>query len=198
MRQNKIKYILIGGSAGSGSLIKQILKKMPEDFIIPVIIIRHISDDERDLNHGDILSEVYSINVKEPEDKERILNSTIYLAPAGYHLMLEEEGSFAISLDAKIHYSRPSIDVLFESAAYAFRSSVVGILLSGANCDGAMGLKKIKEFGGITVIQDPETAEFPKMPYSALKETEIDYQYTIDRISDFIIELNGLEKMRRC
>jgi len=196
MQQKKIKCILVGGSAGSGPLIKQILRNMPENFTIPLIIIRHISIDERELSSGEILSEIYSINVKEPADKEQIQDSTIYVAPAGYHLMLEEEGTFAMSLDAKIHYCRPSIDVLFESAAYAFGPSVAAILLSGANSDGAKGLKKINDFGGVTVIQDPVTAQFPSMPYSALEETVVDHIYAIDQIIDLIVKLNGIERKR--
>ena len=109
-----------------------------------------------------------SLPVKEVEDKEPILPGTVYLAPPDYHLLVENAGSFSLDCSEKIHYSRPSIDITFESAAEQFGPQLLGVLLSGANADGAEGLYRIREAGGFTVVQDPKTAEIDYMPRSAI------------------------------
>jgi two-component system chemotaxis response regulator CheB len=192
MHPNKTNCIVIGGSAGCGTLIRQILTDLPKDFTVPMIIVRHLRHDDIDENYMDMLSEMYSINMREPEDKEPINESTVYLAPPGYHLMIEEDRTFSLNVDEKIHYTRPSIDVLFESAASVFGSQLTGILLSGSNSDGASGLCSIKKNNGLAIIQDPKTAEFPQMPESVLEKCEIDHMYKIDQISDLIIDINEM------
>lgn len=185
------KYIVVGCSAGSGPLIKSILTSLPKDFVIPIIFVRHVGSNNNNIKYLDILSEDIGINIKEAEDKELLETSTIYMAPAGYHLLMEQMGSFSLTLDEKVNFNRPSIDLFFESIAYVYGSEVVGIILSGANSDGAFGLKKIKESGGMVIVQDPETAEFQSMPISAIKETEVDHICPIKKIISLILELNN-------
>ncbi|MEI7983582.1 MAG: chemotaxis protein CheB, partial [Bacteroidota bacterium] len=111
-----------------------------------------------------------------------------YLAPPNYHLLIEPDFSFTLTIDERVNYARPSIDVLFETAAEAFKDQLIGIILTGANNDGSKGLKKISEYGGLTIVQDPETAEVDSMPRAALRETVVDHILTIDEISTL---LNG-------
>ncbi len=188
------KYIVIGCSAGSALLIKSILSNIPKDFIIPMIFLRHIGSHYHSRKYAEILAEEFGLNIKEAEDKEKIEQSSIYLAPPGYHLLIEESGTFSLSLDEKVNFNRPSIDVFFESVAYAFGSKVIGIILSGANCDGAIGLKEIKLSGGTTIVQEPSTAEFPMMPQSAINKTEVDYICKIEKINSLILEFNNIKQ----
>ncbi len=186
------KCILIGCSAGSGQLISYLLNNISRDFVIPVIILRHIGQYNNRGDYTKILADETGLNIREPEDKELLEPSTIYFAPPGYHLLLNESNSFSLSLDERVNYNRPSVDILFESAVYAFGSEVIGIILSGANCDGAEGIKKIKECGGITIIQDPQTAEYPTMPESAINLTDVDYICSIENINQLILDFNNL------
>lgn len=187
-----VKCIVIGGSAGVGTLINKILNSLPKEFIIPIIIVRHTLHDDINETYMNILSDKFSINVCEPEDKEPLRDSTVYIAPAGYHLMIEEDMTFSLNVDEKIHYSRPSIDVLFESAASVFGEHLIGILLTGSNSDGAFGLEKIKTLGGTILIQNPETAEFSYMPESAVMRCNVDKTYIIEEIIEIIIEANKM------
>lgn len=190
MLLSNVKCILIGGSAGCGALIQKIFASIPVNFKIPIVIVRHIRHDDIDNSYSKLLSEKYSLKVVEPEDKEPINNSTIYIAPPGYHLMIEPSKIFSLNIDERVHYSRPSIDVLFESGAKAYKSEVLGILLSGSNSDGAFGIKEINKHNGLTVVQDPKTAEFPFMPESALMDGTVNYILHIDEIVNLIIEIN--------
>jgi len=122
---------------------------------------------------ADLLSSQTKLVVKEVEDKELILPGTIYIAPPDYHLLLENEYTFSLDASEKVHYSRPSIDVTFESAALVYGPALVGVLLSGANADGAVGLKNIADAGGFTIAQQPATAEVGYMPQQAINLTKV-------------------------
>ena len=163
--------ILIGGSAGSLEIILDAISFLPENANYCCVVIVH-----RKSSTESILEELFAsktrLPVKEVEDKETIVPGTIYIAPADYHLLFETERTFSIDASEKIHFSRPSIDVSFESASEVFGSSVIGILLSGANADGAKGLQKIERAGGMVIIQNPETAEVSYMPEQGLKLVE--------------------------
>lgn len=196
MNMNNINCIIIGGSAGCGILFQSILSSIPKDFVIPIIFVRHVKHDDLNNDYMKVLSERYSLSIQEPEDKDKIKNSTIYFAPPGYHLMIESEKSFSLNLDPKVNFSRPSIDVLFESAAHIYKSTLVGVLLSGSNSDGTKGLKLIKEYGGISIVQDPLEAEFDYMPKSAISNNAFNFKYSIDKIIATIIELNKNAKYR--
>jgi two-component system, chemotaxis family, protein-glutamate methylesterase/glutaminase len=174
MEENSIKpfkMILIGGSAGSLEIILDVVSFLPENANYCCVVIVH-----RKSSAESILEELFAsktrLQVKEVEDKETIVPGTIYIAPADYHLLFETERTFSIDASEKIHFSRPSIDVSFESASEVFGSSVIGILLSGANADGAKGLQKIEKAGGLVIIQNPETAEVNYMPEQGLKLVE--------------------------
>lgn len=170
MAENDVKrfaMVVIGGSAGSLDVVLSIVSQLPRDTKATIVVVVHRKNaPESPL--ASLLEARTSLPVKEVEDKEPILPGTIYLAPPDYHLLVEDRDSFSLDCSEKIHYSRPSIDITFESAVEQFGPKLVGVLLSGANADGAEGLKRIKEAGGFTVAQDPQTAEIDYMPRAAI------------------------------
>jgi len=168
---SSIKMIIIGGSAGSLDIILKIVGNLPINKSYACVIIVHRKPSSESILQ-DLFSSKTLLPVKEVEDKEMIVPGTIYLAPADYHLLFENKTTFSLDASEKIHFSRPSIDVSFESASQVFRDLAVGILLSGANADGAAGLQKIEAAGGLIIIQDPETAEVGYMPAQGLKLTQ--------------------------
>ena len=186
---NQYKAVVIGGSAGSFQGITKILASLPEDFLLPIIMCLHRLKHVRN-GFVEALS-IKSIKpVTEPIDKESIKKGHVYLAPSNYHLSVELGNSFSLSTEEMINNSRPSIDVTLETSAYVYRHKLVGILLSGANKDGAWGMKKIKDYGGLTIIQDPQECMIDTMPSAARELSEIDYTLKIDQIVEFLIELN--------
>lgn len=162
------RAIVIGGSAGGARVLVQLLSSLPSQFPLPMIVCLHLhpSDEGHLVDH---LRECSALDVVEVSDKMPIEPKVVYVAPADYHVLVEREMTFALSVDEKVHCSRPSIDVLFESAAYALGKTLVGILLSGSNEDGAEGLSIIQSMGGLTIAQDPATAEHPEMPRAAVE-----------------------------
>lgn len=169
MAKDEVKYsaVVIGGSAGSLDVLISIVEALPEKAGLSYVVIVHRKNDS-----GSILSELLStktkLKVKEVEDKESILPDYIYVAPSDYHLLFEDKHSFSLDSSERVHYSRPSIDVSFESVAEVFGEKAIGILLSGANADGAMGMLAIRAKGGYTIAQDPLTAEVGFMPQQAI------------------------------
>jgi len=161
-----VDLVVIGGSAGAIEVLHRVLGQLPADFGPATAIVIHVPAEGPHL-----LTEIFTtqgIEVKLAEDKEPIAGGTIYFATPDYHLLIEKGRTFALSLDERVHYSRPAIDVLFESAAEAYGERVLGVILSGANEDGAAGLKAIAAAGGITAVQSIETAEMIAMPAAAL------------------------------
>lgn len=161
------ELIVLGGSAGSIDVLRAIMLELTPRFAPALAVVIHMAQDARPVLHQ-ILSGVGRPPVKLAEDKEPVVPGTVYFASPGYHLLVEAERTFALSLDEPEHFSRPSIDVLFESAAEAYGARAAGILLSGANSDGAAGLRAIADAGGLAIVQQPDTAEVPVMPESAL------------------------------
>ena len=186
---NKYKAVVIGGSAGSFQGITKILQNLPEDFKLPIILCLHRLKHVRN-GFVEALSIKSIKKVHEPYDKESIKRGNIYLAPANYHLSIELGNTISLSTEDMINNSRPSIDITLSSSAYVFRDKCLGILLSGANRDGAAGMKKIKEKGGLTVVQDPAECLIDTMPAAAIKATSIDYVLKIDEIVNFFKELH--------
>lgn len=172
MAQDAVKYkvVVIGGSAGSLDIILKIIAEAPLSNIIYIIIIHRRNDNDSVLTN--LFSSRTRFKVKEVEDKDNILPGYMYVAPADYHLLLEDEKTFSLDASEKIYFSRPSIDVTFESVAEVFGNAAIGILLSGANADGALGLKRIQEAGGFTIVQNPESAEVDYMPKQAIEQLE--------------------------
>mgnify|MGYP005865527325 CR=1 FL=1 len=190
---NKYKAIVIGGSAGSFQGVTKILSAIPADFSLPIILCLHRLKHVRN-GFVEALS-IKSIKpVLEPYDKENIKRGKVYLAPANYHLSIELGNSIALSTEEMFNNSRPSIDITLETAAYNYRDKLIGILLSGANKDGALGLKRVKDRKGLTIIQDPEECMIDTMPTAAKNITEIDYSLKVQEIVQFLTELDKLYK----
>jgi len=185
---NMGKLIVIGGSSGSLQVIIYILGRLPKDYPIPVLLIMHraYSVDSMLL---DLLALKSNIMVREVEEKDKIISSCVYLAPADYHVLIEKDETFTLDYSEKLNFSRPSIDVSFISAAAVYGKNLTGILLSGANEDGAEGLKQIKEQGGYTIIQHPDEAVVNYMPLQASHKSRIDEVLTSEGISHYLISL---------
>ncbi len=184
--QNKIfKIVVIGVSAGGTDALCKILGTLPASFPLPVVIVQHLHPDQNGymIEH---LNKIWRMNVEEAIDKTVIKKANIYFAPSDYHLLIEDENTFALSLDEKVCYSRPSIDVLFKSAADVYGEAILAIILTGANSDGTEGIKYIKKKGGMTIAQDPEDAYSPIMPQSAIDTGKIDKILTLNEISNIL------------
>jgi two-component system chemotaxis response regulator CheB len=180
--------IVIGGSAGGFNALQVVLSLLPSDFGVPLLVVLHRPPAEDDLL-AVTLNASCQITVKEADQPEDIQPGYVYLAPANYHLLVEPTKTLSLSIDAKVCYSRPAIDVLFETAAEVYLSRLIGIILTGANNDGTAGLKKIKEKGGLTIAQDPATAEAPMMPNSAIQDNIVDKVLSLSEIASFLAEL---------
>ncbi len=183
-----IKAVVIGASYGGLEAIKLVLNELPSNMGIPVIVVLHIGNNNIS-TFLELLNRDGKHFVKEVEEDEAIEAGTIYFAPPNYHLQVENEYSFSLSTAEKVNFSRPSIDVLFETAAWTFKNRLLGILLTGSNSDGAEGLKTIKEFGGTTIVENPETAFAKTMPLSGIKISTPDYILNLEEIAKKIEEL---------
>jgi two-component system, chemotaxis family, protein-glutamate methylesterase/glutaminase len=185
---SRCELVIIGGSAGSLDVILNVLPDLRPNLPFAIVVVLHRKGS---LNSTltDVLANKTKIPVTEVEEKEPVLPSRIYIAPPDYHLLFESNRTFSLDSSEKINYSRPSIDISFESAADIYKNAAVGLLLSGANTDGTEGLLSIKRFDGITAIQDPADARVPLMPETALKSMKIDKVLKDREIAGFI---NGL------
>ncbi|MUP37471.1 chemotaxis protein CheB [Labilibaculum euxinus] len=182
---------VIGTSYGGLDALKAIIPHLSKDFPLAVFVVLHIGDNKND-SFIRYLKKQSKVKIKEAEEKEEIKPGTVYFAPPNYHILIENDSTIALSADPKIHHSRPSIDVLFESAAWHFKNQLIGILLTGLNKDGALGIKEIQKYAGITIVEDPETATATIMPASAIEIMKPDYILPLDQISKKIIELSEL------
>jgi two-component system chemotaxis response regulator CheB len=185
---NIYDLLIIGGSAGSLEVLLELLPALRTNLDIAVIVVVHRRNGESLL--AELLDGKTSIPVKEAEEKEAIEKGTIYLAPSDYHLLIEKDRTMSLDDSEKLHYSRPAIDISFETAAEAFGPAMAGVLLSGANGDGAEGLKKIKQSGGLTIVQDPGEAAVAYMPQQAIDLFEADYVAGTKEIIAIINRLN--------
>jgi len=183
------KAIVIGASAGGLNALQEILAPLPADFRLPILIVQHRFPTADDLLTF-ALNESCRLMVKEADEKDYIEPGYVYVAPPNYHLLVERNRTLSLSADAKVCYSRPSIDVLFESAADVFLSQLIGIILTGANHDGTAGLKKIKQNGGLTLVQDPATAEAEIMPRSAIQANAVDQILSLADIAALLVQLS--------
>jgi two-component system chemotaxis response regulator CheB len=183
--------VVIGVSAGGFEALKVLLPALPASFPLPIAIVQH-RDQHSDGFLGAYLNTMSKIAVSEAEDKEPFCAGHAYLARAGYHLLVESDHSLSLSVDPRVNHSCPSIDVLFESAADVFAESLIGIVLTGANADGAQGLKAIKARGGLAVVQDPQTASATAMPRAALEATSVDHVVDLGRIAPLLIRMSAL------
>jgi two-component system, chemotaxis family, protein-glutamate methylesterase/glutaminase len=184
--------VVIGTSAGGVQALKAILPLLPATYPMPIAIVQHISP-QSDAYLAELLNGLSAIAVKEAEDKEALSPGTAYFAPPGYHLLINPDRSMSLSVDEKVNFARPSIDLLFESASDTFANTLIGVVLTGANADGAKGLKAIKKRGGLAIVQSPQTAESPSMPRAALAATPVDYTEDLDHIAALLRRLGREE-----
>ena len=185
---SRFDIVVIGTSTGGLKALQTLLSGLPAEFSLPVVIAQHRG---KDLDSGlcEYLGESSSLPVVEPDDKEPLLAGRAYLAPRDYHLLIENR-SFALSTAQSVRFARPSIDVLFESAADAFQTGAIGVILTGANSDGARGLATIKSRGGFTIVEDPTSAAAREMPDAAIAQATPDKILALDQIAPCLITLS--------
>ena len=186
-----IEAIVIGASAGGVEALLTIFAELPADFGLPIITVLHLPDERRS-QLAEVFDRRVAMPVVEARDKEVIKPGTLYFAGPGYHLSVERDLSLSLSQEDRVFHSRPSIDILFDSAADAYGKRLVGILLTGANNDGAHGLSRIKRAGGFTIVQDPAQAQARTMPEAALALHEPDYLLPLNDIGQLLAELERI------
>lgn len=181
------EMIVIGCSLGGMKALQQVLGALPKEFPIPIAVVQHRYRNSAD-GLPSYLSRHTALKVVDAEDKQWMKPGTVYMAPADYHLLIDG-GEISLSVEAAVSYARPSVDVLFESAADSYADRLIGIILTGQNTDGAEGSSQVKARGGFMVVQDPATAEAPSMPEAAIRAARIDRVLPLDRIGPFLVEL---------
>jgi two-component system, chemotaxis family, protein-glutamate methylesterase/glutaminase len=195
LSRHDMEIVVIGASAGGLGALGRLLPILPAGFPCPVAIVLHVHETQDDLSQS--LCRACAMKVKEAEDKEPAEPGVCYLAPADYHLLVESDRTFSLSKDEKVNHSRPSIDVLFESAAASCGRGAVAVLLTGASRDGAGGLAAVRANGGTAVIQDPATAEHPFMPNAGLETAGADQLLEIEAIGRYLVHRAGLADSSR-
>jgi two-component system, chemotaxis family, protein-glutamate methylesterase/glutaminase len=182
--------VVIGVSAGGLHALGTILPLLPADFDLAVMVVQHRAKESNTFLHN-FLDELCLLRVVEAEEKMVIQAGYIYLAPPDYHLQIEMDRNLSLSVDPPVNWSRPSVDVLFETAAEVYRDKLVGVVLTGANNDGSMGLTRVKQLGGLSVIQDPKTAEAAQMPQGAIDAVGGDHILSLVDIGLFLATLKN-------
>ncbi len=182
------KFIVVGVSSGGMEALSVIIPGLPAEFPVPVTVIQHISP-RSDNYMTRYLDNISRLTVKEVDEKEQITPGFVYTAPPNYHVLVEEDKTFSLSVEERVNYARPSIDVLFESAADVYGPALVGIILTGANNDGSRGLRKVKERGGLAIVQDPKTALVGEMPRAAIAAAPVDHILHLEEIGPFLVKM---------
>ena len=182
--------VVVGTSWGGLSALSRLLRRLPDGFTLPLAIVQHRGKEGTSVLR-DLLQDCTRLRVREVEDKDTLEPGHVFLAPPDYHLLVEE-GHFALSVDPAVRYSRPSIDVTFSSAADTYGRRLVGVVLTGANDDGARGLRCIVDRGGAAIVQEPTTAESPTMPRAALARVPEAESFPLEAIADRLAELAGI------
>jgi two-component system chemotaxis response regulator CheB len=180
------EIVVVGTSYGGLAALQVVLPALAPDFGLPIVVVQHRGKDSDNL--CEFLQRYSALPLSEPNDKEAIAPGRIYLAPRDYHLLIERDG-FALSTEAPVGYARPSVNVLFESAADIYQEHVVGVVLTGANTDGARGLAKIKSYGGRCVVEDPAGAQSRGMPAAAIAATPVDAVLPLREIAPYLNQL---------
>jgi two-component system chemotaxis response regulator CheB len=183
-----VEAVVIGASAGGVGALLRLLPGLPADYGRAVVAVLHIPDGRQSHLAG-VFQQRMDLPVREARDKEQVASGTLYFAGSGYHLSVERDRSFSLSCEAPLHFARPAIDYLMESAADAYGAGLVGILLTGANHDGAAGLAAIGAAGGLTVVQDPREAEVPTMPQQAIRLRAPDLILSLEEIHTLLMML---------
>ncbi len=177
--------IVIGASAGGLTAITTLIKGLSENFPLPILVAKHIAASDRG-GTAKVLNKVTPMPVHEAMDKQPVCPGSVYLAPANYHMLIENKALICLNADERVCHVRPSVDVLFRSAASVFGDRLVAIVLTGANHDGAEGIKAVKRLGGLTIAQCPASAEAVVMPNAAIATGSVDRVLPLDEISAFI------------
>jgi len=180
--------IVIGVSAGGLHALSEIIPYLPKDYPLAVIIVQH-RGSETDAFLAGYLNRICEIEVKEALTSIKIMPGCVYIAPSGYHLLIERDKTFSLSVDPPVNFSIPSIDVLFQSAGACYKEKLIGMILTGANRDGSEGLKTIKEYGGLAIVQQPQSAEVDFMPKAAINSTDVDHIIPLGEIGNFLKQL---------
>ncbi|WP_440972571.1 chemotaxis protein CheB [Pseudomonas koreensis] len=187
----RVEAIVVGASAGGVEALLSLLGPLRAGYVLPIIVVLHLPEERRS-HLAEVFSRRLMLPVEEATDKQDIMPGTVYFATPGYHLSVEQDRSLSLSLEDRVHHSRPSIDYLFESAADAYGESLAAVLLTGANHDGARGLKQVKQRGGLTIVQDPKDAQVATMPLAALKLQQPDHVLPIYGIGRLLVELERI------
>jgi two-component system, chemotaxis family, protein-glutamate methylesterase/glutaminase len=183
------EIVVVGASNGGLKALQVLLSGLSEDFHLPMVIVQHrVRDSESGL--CEFLARQCRLPLSEPNDKEAIVNGHVYLAPQDYHLLIEEK-SFALSIEPPVAFARPSIDLLFETAADEYGERAIGIILTGANSDGARGLARIKSRGGLALVEDPAEASFHEMPRAAINASKVDWILPLQKIAPLLEQLSN-------
>ncbi|CAM3129550.1 chemotaxis protein CheB [Kaistella daneshvariae] len=177
--------LLIGGSAGSLEVLLKLLPGLKPALSFSIILVLHRKPGKDDILTN-LLAARTEMMVKEVEEKEKMLPGTLYIAPPNYHLLIENDHTFSLDASEKVNFSRPSIDVTFESAAEVFGENLACLLLSGANSDGTAGLQAVKKYGGLALVQNPSAAVVDFMPQSALAHVNVDAVLNPTEMADYI------------
>ena len=181
--------VAIGTSWGGLAALTSLLGGLPADFRIPLVVVQHRSNDSERLL-SQLLQDATDLRVCEIEDKDELTPGTVHLAPANYHVLIEE-GYLSLTVEEPVRFSRPSIDVMLTSAADTYRSAAIGVVLTGANEDGARGLAQIAKRGGRALVQDPKTAEIPIMPAAAIRAVPTAEVLQLDSMVSRLIDLSA-------
>ncbi|GGK36147.1 two-component system, chemotaxis family, response regulator CheB [Pseudomonas koreensis] len=187
----RVEAIVVGASAGGVEALLSLLGPLRQGYVLPIIVVLHLPEERRS-HLAEVFSRRLMLPVEEATDKQDIMPGTVYFATPGYHLSVEQDRSLSLSLEDRVHHSRPAIDYLFESAADVYGESLAAVLLTGANHDGARGLKQVKQRGGLTIVQDPKDAQVATMPLAALKLQQPDHVLPIHGIGRLLVELERI------
>ena len=188
--ENGFEGIVIGGSWGSVAPLSLILSVLPSDFSIPIAVALHRSSGS-DGFRKIFGSAEFALELYEPNDRDLFLPGKVFLAPTDYHMLIDRDKTICLSTSDKRNHAQPSIDELFETAADCFKDKLIGIILSGASKDGSRGLGKIKEKGGLTIVQNPKKAGADVMIRAAMETKKVDYLYNAEQIGGFLLELEN-------
>jgi two-component system chemotaxis response regulator CheB len=185
------ELVAIGASWGGLDVLRTILGALPEGFAAPIVVAQHRSPESHPTAFRDLLRSSTPLHVCEADDKDELRAGTVYVAAPDYHLLVEGPGRIALSTDERVSFARPSVDVLLSSAAEAYRERCVGVVLTGANEDGAQGLARVAELGGAAIVQDPQTATRPEMPRAAVAAVPGARVAAVEEIGPLLVELCG-------
>lgn len=185
----KYDAIVIGTSAGGMQVLKKIFDSMPANYNAAFIVVQHIGP-RSDGWWISFLNDSSELTIQEAEEKEEIKKGHVYIAPPNYHLLVEKDKTFSLTIDERVNFARPSVDLLFETAAEAYKDRLIGIVMTGSNNDGANGLKRIQEAGGLTLVQDPVEAEWKGMPEAAIESAAPHHILTLNEITELLLELH--------